>query len=315
MKRRFRTLSVLLLLISSLPLLAQDLSSYEKRVSVKTLPNGLTVLIWRRPEAPVFSFFTMVDAGSAQDPKNKTGLAHMMEHMAFKGTPDIGTTDYAAEKVALAEGRADLCRVRSGAHQARRAGSEEAGAVEEGLAGSHQRCRPIRHQEPVWQDCREPRRSGRERLHQLRRDRLHVFAARQPDRAVGCSGVGSHAASRDARVLQRAQRGDGRAPHAHRQPADRTTGGAVPRHGLHGESVSSSDDRLCFATCSRSRRPMRRSFFKQYYVPSNMVIALVGDLDPAKVFPIVGAYFGQLPAAPSRTSSTPLSRRRTRCGK
>ncbi len=38
---------------------------------------------------------------SAQDPLHKTGLAHMMEHMAFKGTPDIGTTDYAEEKVAL----------------------------------------------------------------------------------------------------------------------------------------------------------------------------------------------------------------------
>ena len=105
MKRWLRKLLTLLLLAAALPLAAQDLASYEKRVTVKTLPNGLTVLLWRRPEAPVFSFFTMVDAGSAQDPKNETGLAHMMEHMAFKGTPDIGTTDYAAEKVALAEGR------------------------------------------------------------------------------------------------------------------------------------------------------------------------------------------------------------------
>ncbi len=39
-------------------------------------------------------------------------------------------------------------------------------------------------------------------------------------------------------------------------------------------------------------------FFKRYYVPSNMVIALVGDLDPDKVFPIVEEYFGKLPAAP-----------------
>src|SRR5690348_6539053 len=80
-----------------------DVASFEKRVTVKTLPNGLTVLIWQRPEAPVFSFFAMVDAGSAQDPLHKTGLAHMMEHMAFKGTADIGTTDYAAEKAALAK--------------------------------------------------------------------------------------------------------------------------------------------------------------------------------------------------------------------
>ena len=101
MKRTFAKLAALLLLALALPLAAQDLASYEKHVSVKTLPNGLTVLLWRRPEAPVFSFFTMVDTGSAQDPLHETGLAHMMEHMAFKGTPDIGTTDYAAEKVAL----------------------------------------------------------------------------------------------------------------------------------------------------------------------------------------------------------------------
>ncbi len=39
---------------------AQDIASFEKRIAVKTLPNGLTILICERPEAPVFSFFTMV---------------------------------------------------------------------------------------------------------------------------------------------------------------------------------------------------------------------------------------------------------------
>ena len=50
---------------------AQDLTSFEKRTTVKKLPNGLTVVISERPEAPVFSFFTQVDAGSVQDPKAK----------------------------------------------------------------------------------------------------------------------------------------------------------------------------------------------------------------------------------------------------
>src|SRR6185437_3444488 len=82
---------------------AQDLASFEKRTTVKVLPNGLTLIICERPEAPVFSFYTLVDAGSANDPEGASGLAHMFEHMAFKGTPDIGTTNYAAEKVALAK--------------------------------------------------------------------------------------------------------------------------------------------------------------------------------------------------------------------
>ena len=68
------------------------------------MSNGLTAVVCQRPDsAPVFSFFTNVDVGSVQDPMGKTGLAHMLEHMAFKGTADIGTKDYAAEKVALAK--------------------------------------------------------------------------------------------------------------------------------------------------------------------------------------------------------------------
>src|SRR5262249_4234580 len=82
---------------------AQDLASFEKRTTVKVLDNGLTVIVCERPEAPMFSFFTHVDAGSAQDPMGKTGLAHMFEHMAFKGTPEIGSTDYAQEKAQLAQ--------------------------------------------------------------------------------------------------------------------------------------------------------------------------------------------------------------------
>src|SRR5689334_22151345 len=82
---------------------AQDMAAFEKHITVKKLDNGLTAIVYERPEAPVFSFFNHVDAGSVQDPLGKTGLAHMFEHMAFKGTDKIGTTDYAAEKVALAK--------------------------------------------------------------------------------------------------------------------------------------------------------------------------------------------------------------------
>src|ERR1017187_1791449 len=104
MKRSYTALAALLLLVvMTLPLAAQDLASFEKRVTVKKLANGLTVLICERPEAPVFSFYTLVDAGSVQDPQGETGLAHMFEHIAFKGTDKIGTKNYPAEKVALAK--------------------------------------------------------------------------------------------------------------------------------------------------------------------------------------------------------------------
>src|SRR5215475_9066314 len=101
-----RTLKSLPSLVAVLVLVAlssaQDLASFEKRVIVKKLGNGLTAVVCRRPDsAPVFSFFTNVDVGSVQDPMGRTGLAHMFEHMAFKGTPEIGTKNYPAERVAL----------------------------------------------------------------------------------------------------------------------------------------------------------------------------------------------------------------------
>ena len=60
--RSFKSLLIVLTLAGLAA--AQNIASFEKRTTVKKLGNGLTVLICERPEAPVFSFFTHVDAGS-----------------------------------------------------------------------------------------------------------------------------------------------------------------------------------------------------------------------------------------------------------
>ena len=105
MHRNLRTAAFLLAAaaIASALAPAQDLKSFEQKITTRVLPNGLTIVICERPEAPVFSFTTYVDAGDVNDPSGQSGLAHMFEHLAFKGTSEIGTTDYAAEKVALAK--------------------------------------------------------------------------------------------------------------------------------------------------------------------------------------------------------------------
>src|SRR5262245_27871668 len=99
-----RVVSWLLLVALAVPdrALAIDISYFEKRMTVHVFENGLTLLVCRRPRAPVFSYHALVDVGSADDPPGRTGLAHMFEHMAFKGTDRLGTTDWAAEQLALA---------------------------------------------------------------------------------------------------------------------------------------------------------------------------------------------------------------------
>jgi hypothetical protein len=95
--------TILLCLAYANVAVAQDVASFEKRVTKRVLENGLTVLVVERLEAPVFSFFTHVDVGSDREYPGITGLAHMFEHMAFKGTEKIGTKNYAAEKDAIAK--------------------------------------------------------------------------------------------------------------------------------------------------------------------------------------------------------------------
>src|SRR5580692_10336069 len=81
---------------------AQSLQLFEKKVTEFTLPNGLHFLIIERHEAPVLSFNTYANVGAVDDPSGRTGLAHMFEHMAFKGTDTIGTNNLPLEKKALA---------------------------------------------------------------------------------------------------------------------------------------------------------------------------------------------------------------------
>lgn len=73
------------------------LENLEKQVREFTLLNGMRFLVVERHQAPVFSFQTVVGSGAANDGLGTTGLAHMMEHMAFKGTAIVGTTSYPAE--------------------------------------------------------------------------------------------------------------------------------------------------------------------------------------------------------------------------
>src|ERR1039457_2335670 len=92
-----------LLLLSLYPLLlsAQSLKDFEKRITEFTLANGMHFIIFERHDAPVVSFHSYVNAGSVDDPSGETGIAHMFEHMAFKGTEAIGSKNYPAEKAAL----------------------------------------------------------------------------------------------------------------------------------------------------------------------------------------------------------------------
>lgn len=81
--------------------MAQSLEEFEEKVTEFTLDNGLTFIVIERPVAPVVSFATYVNVGGANEPVGHTGMAHIFEHMAFKGTHTVGTNNWQKEKEAL----------------------------------------------------------------------------------------------------------------------------------------------------------------------------------------------------------------------
>src|SRR3989339_975541 len=88
---------VFLLLLPS-PLFSYDIAN---RIQAFTLKNGLRLLMLERRLSPTVSIYIRYRAGAVDEADGKTGTAHLLEHMMFKGTRTIGTRNYAEEKKLL----------------------------------------------------------------------------------------------------------------------------------------------------------------------------------------------------------------------
>ena len=101
MKKTIHTLITLILLI----LLAQPLCAAESdlanRVLKFTLTNGMRVLLLERHLSPTVSMYIRQRAGAVDEISGKTGTAHLLEHMMFKGTTTIGTRNSTKERAIL----------------------------------------------------------------------------------------------------------------------------------------------------------------------------------------------------------------------
>jgi len=100
---RIRSLSLVAVVLLAAGIAgAQTYLDLEGQVQEFTLKNGVHFIVLENHDVPVFSFRTFVGVGSANEVRGITGLSHILEHMAFKGTPAIGTNNYGKEKKAMA---------------------------------------------------------------------------------------------------------------------------------------------------------------------------------------------------------------------
>jgi predicted Zn-dependent peptidase len=283
-------------LAAAAPAAAQDLASFEAKTTVHTLDNGWTFILVRRPLAPVFSFATYVDVGSAQEVPGITGLAHMFEHMAFKGTPTIGTTDFEGEKRAL--------------------------AAEEEAYEAWQAERLARHPDPgrlaelrrVFEQRQEEAQSfvvpgafdeivdraggvGMNAFtsadvtgyfYSLPANKLELFCLLESERfahPVFREFYRERDVVQEERRLRTESRPVGRL-------LEKFIETSFAAHPYHQPTVGYMSDLESFTMTDAE------AFFRTYYVPANMVTAIVGDVDPKTAVPMIERYFGRVPARP-----------------
>lgn len=313
-KLRLTALAVALALTASLPLSSHAQDPFEKnleaRTTVKVLPNGLTLVLCERHEAPVFSFYTVVDAGSANDPGGQSGLAHMFEHIAFKGTTEVGTSDYAAEKVAL--DKVEKAYAAYDAEFRKRVGQDPAKlaalkkSFDDAVNAAQKYVIPNQFSEIAEANgATDVNASTAEDTTQyfwsMPSNRLELWAYLESSR-IGWPVAREFYKERDVVQEERRMRVDS-SPEG--RLFEEFLGAAYMAHHYGTPGVGWESE------ISQVSATEADAFHKKYYVPSNIVVALVGDFDSKTALPMLERYFGAIPAGPRPEGMTTVEPRQT----
>ena len=295
MKTALLTITLLACGAGLLP--AQDLKEFEKNVTEFTLPNGLHFIVLERHAAPVVSFHTYVNAGSVDDPKGKSGIAHMFEHMAFKGTDTIGTTNYAAEKKVLDEIERIYDQIEAERNKRSFADAAKLKKLQESLEAAMERADefviPNLYPRIIEESGGVGLNAGTSEdntsyFYNLPSNRVELWFYLESARFV-------HPVLREfyrERSVVREERRMRTESEAIGRLQEAMLSVAMQAHPYRVPPVGWASD------IENLRTEDARRFFEKYYVASNLTISIVGDVDPAAMKTLAARYFGRLPKKP-----------------
>jgi predicted Zn-dependent peptidase len=282
---------------------AQDLKSFEQKITTKVLPNGLTLIVCERPEAPVFSYTTFVDAGDVNDPSGQSGLAHMFEHLAFKGTSEIGTTDYPAEKVALA--KVEAANDAYEAEYLKFVGRDENKLKE--LKTAFVKAQDEAHKYVIpnqFTDIAE--RNGAHDLnagtgydetqfyYSMPENRLELWAYLESSRLADTVPREFYK-ERDVVIEERRMRTDS---NPEGRLFEQFLATAYVAHNYGRSNIGWPSE------VSQISATEAMAFHKKYYIGANIVVSIVGDVKASEALPMLEKYFSRVPAGPKPEEMT-----------
>jgi predicted Zn-dependent peptidase len=262
---------------------AQDLAG---RVKAKTLANGLTVILVERHGAPVFSAVYGFKVGSVDELPGITGTAHLFEHMAFKGTPKIGTSDYEKERPVMDEvnrvGRELSLEIVKGD----RADPEKVKSLRERLAAlEKEQSRYIVKDEidQIYNNAGGVELNAgtgtdsTQYVISLPSNRLELFCAMESER-IRNAVLREFYTERS--VIQEERKQTTEAVPA-RLLSEIFMGAAFLAHPYKNPVVGWASD-IASVTLEEAA-----AFKAKYYTPNNCVLAIVGDVRPETAFPLI----------------------------
>ena len=289
-------LAAIAVLAPAAPATAQDLEAFEERTTVKVLDNGWTFIIVERPVAPVFTFATYANVGSAQEVPGITGLAHMFEHMAFKGTPKLGTSDYAAEQAAIAEMESSY-QAYLDARLAVGADAQEVDRLWQEFKAKEETANSFSLSEAFGEILNREGASGLNAFtssdftgyfYSLPANKLELFAYLESTRfwqPVFREFYKERDVVQEERRLRTESSPIGRL-------IEQFVATAFLAHPYKQPGIGYMSDLQSFTLTEAEE------FFRTWYVPANLVTAIVGDVDAEEALPMIERYFGRVPAGP-----------------
>lgn len=262
-----------------------------ERVTEFTLDNGLKFIVLEDHQAPIISFTTYADVGGVNEPDGKTGMAHFLEHLAFKGTQEIGTTDYNQEKVLLDQ----LDQLFSQLQQAKKEGDQtKITQLEAQFLQLEEKTNQYVKQNEYGQIVETAGGVGLNAVtssdytmyfYSFPSNKLELWMSLESERFL--EPVFREFYKEKEVILEERRMRTENSPIG--QMIEAFLGKSFTTHPYQRPVIGSTED------LRNLTRQDVMDFFEQYYTPNNLIMTLVGDVNPTEVKKLAQVYFGRFP--------------------
>jgi predicted Zn-dependent peptidase len=284
------------------------LDRVQKRITEFSLNNGMKFIVMERHAAPVVSFMIYANVGGMEEPDGKTGVAHFLEHMAFKGSSRIGTTDFAAEK-AILDRMDDLMAQYETARTSGK--TAEAAKLRQQLLDLEKAAQPYVQQNEFGRIVEQSGGVGLNAttssdatryFYSFPANKLELWMSLESERFLD-PVFREFYKEQEVILEERRMRTDnspiGKAVEVFLEEAFKV-------HPYHRPVIGYDED------IRNLTRLDVRKFYEDHYPPNNLTVAIVGDADPREVKRLAQIYFGRfqrrplpnlaIPAEPAQTA-------------